>query len=131
MWQRKSFNYIYGFAGDGIQQGNPKYEILSSYPNMEIYYGTLAGVAYTIPESVAGLSLGFLKPGYNRKILLCSMIALAGTTQLATGIIDSLGVLFMMRCLQAACNSITNSLFFSLVADYFPKNRRGVANSIL
>lgn len=131
MWQRKSLNYIYGFSGDGFQLGNPKYEILSSYPNLEMYYGTLAGVAYTVPESVFGLALGFLKPGYNRKILLCSMIALAGMTQLGTGLIDSIGILFLMRCLHAACNSVTNSLFFSLVADYFPRNRRGVANSIL
>jgi hypothetical protein len=45
-----------------------------------MYYGTLAGIAYTFPESIFGLSLGFLQPGYNRKILLCSMIALAGST---------------------------------------------------
>ena len=73
-------NYIYGFSGDGNQLGNPKYEILSSYPNLELYYGTLAGIAYTLPESMVGLGLGFLKPGYNRKFLLCSMILLAGTT---------------------------------------------------
>lgn len=33
--------------------------------------------------------------------------------------------------LHAACNSVTNPLFFSITADYFPRNQRGIANSLL
>jgi MFS family permease len=36
-----------------------------------------------------------------------------------------------MRVFHAALNSVANTLFYSLVADYFPKNQRGFANSIL
>lgn len=56
---------------------------------------------------------------------------LAGLTQLVTGAVDSLAMLCVMRVAHAACNSITNPLFYSLVADYFPRNQRGTANSIL
>ena len=59
------------------------------------------------------------------------MVLIAGLTQITTGMVDSLAVLFTMRIFHAACSSITNSLFFSLVADYFPRNKRGTANSIL
>ena len=60
MWQRKSFNYIYGYKGDGPHAGDPFYEILAAYPTMDQYYGTLAGLAFTVPDSLAGLCLTLL-----------------------------------------------------------------------
>lgn len=35
-WQKKSISYFYGFQGDGQFRGDPKYEILQSYPAMEL-----------------------------------------------------------------------------------------------
>ena len=131
IWQRKSFNYVYGFKGDHDQMNNPKYEILSSYPEMDKYYGVMAGLAYTLPDSIFGLMLGLMADGFNRKNLLVGVTFLAGATQLATGFVDSLGIMFLMRMAHAACNSVTNPLFFSIVADYFPRSQRGTANSLL
>ena len=34
-WQRKSLSYIYGFQGSGAQMGDPTFEILKSYPQMD------------------------------------------------------------------------------------------------
>lgn len=87
---------------------------------MEKYYGLLSGMAYTVPYSICGLGVGLLQGGFNRKRLLAFTMILAGLTQLFTGMADSLAVLCVMRVLHAACNSITNPLFYSLTADYFP-----------
>lgn len=131
IWQRKSFNYIYGFKGDGFQLGNPDYEILSAYPNMDRYYGTLAGLAYSVPNSICGLFVSLMPKGFNRKYLLAAVTVIAGLSMSLTGWVNSILVLALMRMLHAACQSVTNPLLYSITADYFPKNRRGTANSIL
>ena len=87
---------------------------------MEKYYGMLSGLAYTVPYSICGLGVGLLQGGFNRKRLLAFTMVLAGLTQIFTGLSNSLAVLILMRVLHAAFNSITNPLFYSLVADYFP-----------
>lgn len=131
LWQRKSFNYIYGYKGDGMNAGNPFYEILSEYPSMDQYYGLLAGLAYNVPDSLAGICLTLLPEGFNRKFLLGFVAICSGLTFVTTGTVNSLMVLCLMRMAQAACNSVSNPLFFSITAEYFPRNKRGTANSFL
>ena len=77
-------------------------------------------MAYTVPYSLCGLGVGLLEGGFNRKRLLAFTMVLAGLTQIFTGVTNSLTILCVMRILHAAFNSITNPLFYSLVADYFP-----------
>ena len=77
-WQRKSLSYIYGFQGSGAQLGDPTFEILKSYPQMENYYGILSGAAYTLPFSFGGIALGLMPTGYNRKTMLAGVVALGG-----------------------------------------------------
>lgn len=130
-WQRKSFNYIYGFKGDGLQAANPAYEILTAYPALEQYYGFLVGFAYTVPISICGLFVSLLPPGFNRKIALATVAIIAGLSMSVTGTVNSLIVLTLMRVVHAACASFINPLEFSLVAEYFPKDRRATANAVL
>ena len=107
IWQRKSFNFIYGFQGEGLKLGDPVFEILSAYPNMDKYYGVLSGLAYSVPMSVCGLALGMLKGGFNRVFLMSAALMLAGGTQLLSGSVDSLLCLALMRVMHGAFNSIT------------------------
>ena len=80
IWQRKSIGYIFGYQGEGIKLGDPKFELLSFYPEMDSYYGILSGLAYTLPYSICGLSVGMMKGGFNRKNLMSLIIILAGLT---------------------------------------------------
>ena len=98
---------------------------------MDRYYGTLAGLAYSVPNSVCGLFVSLLPKGFNRKWLLAAVTLIAGLSMSATGWVDSILVLAVMRMVHAAANSVTNPLLYSITADYFPRNRRGLANSIL
>ena len=131
VWQRKSINYVYGFAGEGLKAGNPAFEITTNYPQMEIYYGILSGLAYTLPMSLFGLTLGYFSNFMSQKTILASAITLAGLTQIATGMFDSFAIFFAMRVAHAAFYSVTDPLFFSMIGQYFPKNKRGTANSII
>ena len=98
---------------------------------MDKYYGLISGMAYSIPMSLGGLTLGMLKGGFNRKFLLVSVIMTAGVSQILTGSINSLLVLALMRAVHGFCNSITQPLYFSLICDYFPKDKRSTANSVI
>ena len=60
--------------------GDPTFEILTSYPNMDKYYGLLSGMAYSVPMSIGGLALGMLKGGFNRKLLLSGVVMTAGVS---------------------------------------------------
>lgn len=130
-WGRKSLPYVYGFKGDGFQKNNPEFEILSALPGLDNYYGVLVGMAYTLPYSVSALFVSLLPPGFNRKNLLFTVSLIGGLLMFATGSIDSLAVLVLGRVIHAICNSITNPLFFSMAADYFPRSKRGTANAVL
>ena len=68
---------------------------------------------------------------FSRKLLMSLAVSLAGLSMVTTGMTNSLVVLSLMRVCHGAMNSIANPLFFSLIGDYFPKNQRGTANSII
>lgn len=111
--------------------GNPKFEILSVYPALDSTYGLLQGMAYTLPFSFAGVFLGLMRKGYDRKLLLSTVVMLGGLSQLVTGTVTSFPLLCLMRSFHGACFSLTIPLLSTLVRDYFPQERRGTANSIL
>ena len=45
---------------------------------MHKYYGWLAGLAYTVPYSIAGLVMGSLSGGVNRKNFMSLAIMISG-----------------------------------------------------
>ena len=48
-----------------------------------------------------------------------------------TGLVPNFKLLFGMRMLHGACNSATNPLMYSIVADMVPPERRATANSFI
>ena len=130
-WQQKSISYFYGFRGSGDQIGNPKFEIATAYPQLENYYGALVGLCFTMPYAISGLYAGGMTRTGNRKLMMLGAISLMSMLQVGTGAINSLLVLGIFRFIHGALSSSINPLAFSLVADYFPADKRTTANSIL
>lgn len=95
------------------------------------HYGTLTGVAYTLPFAIFGLFVGKLTETVNRKWALACVIGLAASAMGFTGFIDAFLVLAAMRVFHGMINSSTNPLSFSIIQDYFPPERRATANSII
>ena len=50
------------------------YEISAAYPELQTYYGTLCGLANTIPYSIFGLVAASAAQTCNRKYLLVGVI---------------------------------------------------------
>ena len=107
------------------------YELSSAYPQLAANYGTLTGLAYTMPFAIFGLFVGKFTETANRKWALAAVIAMAGATMGLSGAINSFAILAAMRVAHGMVNSATNPLSFSLVGDYFPPDKRATANSII
>lgn len=73
---------MYGFVGQGINQGNPFFEMTASYPGMDSIYSLIAGLCYLLPFGLGGMSLSLLKPGYNRGFLMTVLLICASCTSL-------------------------------------------------
>mmetsp|Transcript_10536 Transcript_10536/g.17676 ORF Transcript_10536/g.17676 Transcript_10536/m.17676 type:complete len:195 (+) Transcript_10536:364-948(+) len=111
--------------------GSPFFEISKAYPELDLYYGLLVGMCYTVPHAVAGLYTGALTKTFNRKIMLVTVTLLLSAFQLTTGTVNSFTVLATLRFLHGAVSSAVNPLAFSLVADSFPKDKRNTANAVI
>jgi MFS family permease len=130
-WHRKGLTYAYGYTGLGITANNGIYEIATAYPQLKQWYGLLAGLIYTIPYSFFGLVAGKISDSVNRKFFLGLVIILASATMGISGAVNSFFVLSVMRVFHGMLNSSSNPLSFSLIADYFPPDKRATANSII
>lgn len=130
-WQRSIFSYSYGYTGLGFQANNPIYEMATNYPELQKYFGLLTGFAYSIPFAGFGLWWGKMANNVNRKWMLGILMILTGVQFGIISFVDSFLILALMRPLLGLVSSAFNPLSFSLLADYFPPERRTTANSIL
>jgi MFS family permease len=134
-WHRKGLTYAYGYTmtGNALDIAATKhiYEISSTFPQLKNWYGLLAGLIYTIPYSFFGLIAGKISDNVNRKLYLGIVVMLASLTMGVSGFTSSFVVLSVMRVFHGMLNSASNPLSFSLIADYFPPDKRATANSII
>ena len=85
----------------------------------------------TIPYSILGLLSGYLTRS-NRRALIFGIIMIAMSSfHLTSAVTTSFSVVFLMRVLHGAISSATDPVSYSLIADYFPPEKRGTANAIL
>ena len=62
---------------------------------------------------------------------MCAIVAIAGISSIATGVVDSFPLLMLMRIVHGLCFSMSIPLIATLVHNIFPKDYMGRANSIL
>ena len=63
--------------------------------------------------------------------MLVTVIALLSALQMVNGFVDSFLVFAIVRIMNGVISSAINPVSFSLLADFFPPERRTTANSIL
>lgn len=130
-WHRKGLTYAYGYTGLGDAYKNGFFEMSTYFPELKVWYGLLAGVIYTIPYAGFGLIAGKLSDGVDRRLWLGICVLLASATMGVSYFTGSFTVLAIMRIIHGCLNSASNPLSFSLIADYFPPDKRSTANSII
>ena len=130
-WQRYMIAYAKGFVGEGDKKGDPKYEISAAYPDLNVWYGVLSGLAFTASYSVAGLFAGVISDMVNRKVFIGIVGICWSACTFGTGVINSFPLLFVFRFGLGLFESAFNPCAYSMIADYFHPTYRGTANAIL
>lgn len=85
-------------------------------------YSWIAGINYLLPYSFGAMALTVLKPGYNRGILMASLMIIASLCSLGQGFTSSMAIFVFVRAFSALFHSALNPLIFDAVTDYFPPN---------
>ena len=122
---------MFGFKGEGLMAGDPKYEIRTAFPDLFDNYGLLSGPAFSVSYAVSGIFIGIIVGKANRKTLLAVACLMWGVTSLVTSQTTSFAVLCLCRFLLGVCVSATEPTAFSILGDYFPKRLRTTANALM
>jgi len=85
-------------------------------------YSWIAGINYLLPYSLGGMVLNVMKPGYNRGILMATLMIIASFCSLGQGATSSMAFFVSVRAMSALFHSALNPLIFDSVTDYFPAN---------
>lgn len=123
--------YFYGFKSRDLTHDRTFYELSAAYPELSKYYGFLVGIFYTVPFAIGGLFAGDLTRTLNRKITFLTVISVMSLLTIGVGTIDSFLLFAVIRMVNGLLSSAVNPFAFSLVADYFPAEKRTTANSIV
>jgi sugar phosphate permease len=90
----------------------------------------ISGAAFTIAFSVSGVFAGQLVDKFNRRILLGLACILWSASNLITGSVNSFTLMVAMRFTLGILQSFNNPSSLTLLADYFPIERRSTVNSV-
>lgn len=87
----------------------------------------LLGTAFAVIYGVAGIPFGWLADRVSRRNLILGGVAVWGIGTLACGYAGSFAELFAARVLVGLGESVLSPAAISLISDYFPPARRGLA----
>lgn len=92
--------------------------------------GLLTGLAFAISYSLAGIPLGLLVDRWNRTRLLAGLVSAWSLLTFLSGLANSALTLALARIGVGASEAGASPTSMSLITDYFPAQRRGVALSL-
>jgi MFS family permease len=122
--------YAYGYEGLGLQAANPVYMIRAAYPQMINYFGIIASFLFSLSYSTVGVFAGNMSKTMSRKMMLGLACILWSCCTFAAGTIDSFLAFCLMRFMTGGFATCSNAPSFGILADYFPPERRSLANAI-
>lgn len=87
----------------------------------------LLGTAFAVVYGIAGIPLGYLADRWSRRNLIAGGVALWSLGTVACGLSHSFSALFACRIVVGLGEAALSPAAISLISDYFPPARRGVA----
>ncbi len=87
----------------------------------------LLGTAFAVVYGIAGLPLGLLADRTSRRNLIFAGVLVWSIGTLACGFSQSFGGLFAARIVVGLGEAVLSPAAISLISDYFPASRRGMA----
>lgn len=122
--------YAYSFQGTGSQDGNPFFELISTYPQIGDSYAILSGVAVFGPTVLLAAIAGKITDQVNRVQFLGLASILWSLTTISSGTFDNFALFCTMRVLFGVLTTAANPPALSLIRDYFSPGSQSLANSI-
>lgn len=92
--------------------------------------GLLTGFVFSVVYSAAGIPLAFIADRHGRKQLLMWSLAIWSGLTILSGFAKGFGHLVMTRMGVAVSESGSSPAAHSLIADYFPAEKRGTAYAV-
>lgn len=92
--------------------------------------GLLTGLAFAVSYSIAGVPLGLLGDRVRRTRLLASLVTVWSGLTFLSGMATSAVTLTLARIGVGASEAGASPASMSMITDYFPKERRGLALSL-
>ena len=132
MWQQQALGYFYGYQvpADATKEAS-FYSMVSSYPDLESFYGFLSGPIFSIAFASASLYWGRAADKGNRSTMLALAAIAWSLSSLATGSFNSLPILAISRFVLGAAQASCEPLMYSLVTDAVPKNLTSTVYGLL
>src|SRR3989338_3649517 len=90
----------------------------------------LQGFAFTIFYTIAGIPLGRLADQKNRRAIISAGILVWCFMTTACGLAKNFGTLFLARIGVGVGEACLSPAAYSIIADYFPKDKRGMPISL-
>jgi len=122
--------YAFGYEGLGVQANNAEFMLRVAYPLMGQYYGIIASLLFSVSYSTVGVFAGNMTKVMSRKMILGVSCILWSMSTFSAGFFNSFLVFCAMRFLCGGFATCSNPSSFGLLADYFPPERRSLANAI-
>ncbi|MDB5394368.1 MAG: major facilitator superfamily 1 [Rhodospirillales bacterium] len=96
----------------------------------DFQYSLLAGLAFVVTYSLAGLPIGFLVDRWSRRGIVTIGVTVWSIMTAACGVTTSFGTLFVTRIGVGIGEATLSPASYSLVSDLFPKDKLGRALSL-
>jgi MFS family permease len=93
----------------------------------DLQISLLLGTAFAVAYGIAGVPLGVLADRTSRRNLIFSSVLVWSTGTLACGLSHSFAQLFAARIVVGLREAVLSPAAISLISDYFPPSRRGMA----
>ena len=127
-WQRFVISTAYYYASE--TKTGPKYQIKEAIPNFtDANYGYVAGPLFSLIFGVMVLFTGSFSDQNNRKLIIGFATLFWSLTTLGMAFSKTFPVVCVCRIMLGALESFCPSAAYSLIADYFPQNKRTTANA--
>ena len=118
-----AYNYKYEGSGDP-----DKYEISSDIPGFDAQrFGLLSGAFFTVFFSITVLFTGVLSDNMSRRLLLSVAAVMWSATCITTAISETFTGVAISRMALGFFEAFVGPAAYSLIADYFPPEKRTTA----
>lgn len=129
LWTKFIIGSAYNYEGNHINQ--TRYDITVAIPNFTyLKYSEVTGIYYSLTYGLAALCAGMISDNFKRKTILAIVGVSWNLTSFGTAAAHTFGMIAVMRMCFGLFSAFSSPISYSLIADYFPPQKRTIANAL-